>query len=152
MNDSNSPAPPTIGSTAPPADQPIHARFIRTIIAAALFAAALGAYLTSRLITFPEPLPDFFLALTAAMAVHLLDRLWLFRDTVETLDKLRRQIVSNVASDAKGLIDQLDAHTTKALDEILTSIQKSIKSLEAMKYTGLLRVYANREEATDDIY
>jgi hypothetical protein len=152
MNDSNSPAPPTIDSIAPPADQPIHARFTRTIIAATLFAAALGAYLTSRLVTFPEPLPEFFLALTAAMAVHLLDRLWLFRDTVETLDKLRRQIVSNVASDAKGLIDQLDAHTTEALDKILISIQKSIKSLEAMKYTGLLRVYANREEATDDIY
>jgi hypothetical protein len=151
MNDSNSSAPPNTGSVASQETQSIHGRFTRTIIAAILFAAALGAYLTSRLITFPEPLPEFFLALTAAMAVHLLDRLWLFRDTVESLDQLRKQIVYNVASDAKQLIGQLDAHTTEALDKILISIQKSIKSLEAMKYTGLLRVYANREEATDDI-
>src|ERR1700687_5131378 len=107
----------------------VRQRLRRTIIATVLFVAALLAYLLSHFIPkIPEPLPDFFLALTAAMAVHLLDRLLLFRDTVESLDHLRRQIVGNVAKDTKALIGQLDEHTKDAMEEILASIQKSIES------------------------
>src|SRR5438445_152290 len=155
MTDGDSSSESTSRSAASPephSPQSIRQRLRRTIIAAILFVVALAAYLTSRFIPkIPEPLPEFFLALTAAMAVHLLDRLWLFRDTVESLDQLRRQIVGNVASETGILIHQLDEHTKHALKEILASIQKSIKSLEAMSRSGILRVYANREEASEDI-
>jgi hypothetical protein len=151
MSNGDNPSTPTKDSVSSPKIQSIRPRFIRTIIAAVLFATALGAYVISRLVTFPEPLPDFFLALTAAMAVHLLDRLWLFRDTVETLDQLRTQIVGNVASDTEHLIGQLDTRTSDALNKILASIQKSIRSLDAMTSSGIDRIYASREEASDDI-
>ncbi len=127
-------------------------RMRRTIIAASLFVIALAAYVLSHFIpSIPLPISEFFLALTAAMAVHLLDRLWLFRDTVESLDHMRRQIVRNVATETGELIDKLDEHTKEAMRDILASIQKSIKSLDAMTRSGILRLYRDREEASDDI-
>ncbi len=117
----------------------------RTIVAAALFLGALIVYVLSRVVPkVPEPLPDLLLALTAAMAIHLLDRIWLYKDTSEALDQLREEIVGNVARETRALIGQLDEH-------ILDSIQKSIKSLEAMARRGLLQVYADRRDAADDI-
>jgi len=140
----------TAGGSSYPIE--VHQRVRRTVVAAVLFVIALGAHLVSRFTpAIPEPLPEFFLALTAAMAVHLLDRLWLFRDTAESMDQLRGQIVGNVAKETAGLIDLLNEHTKEAMKEILASIQKSIKSLEAMTRTGMLRIYANREEASEDI-
>jgi hypothetical protein len=117
-----------------------------------LFVVALVGHLVSGIIpSIPQPLPEFFLALTAAMAVHLLDRLWLFKDTVESFDHLRKQIVGNVATEASVLKNQLDQHTKDAMKEILISIQKSIRSLEAMTKSGMLQIYSNREEASEDM-
>ena len=121
--------------------QHLQDRLKRTATAAALFVFALVAYFVSRFIpAIPDPIQEFFLALTAAMSVHLLDRLWLYRDTAESFDKLQRRIVQNV-----------DDHTKRKLDEIHTALQKSVRSLEAMSKTGLVRLYGSREEASDDI-
>lgn len=120
---------------------PIHAHLRRTLIAACLFALALLAYFTAHFISFPTPLPEIALASTAAMAVHLLDRLWLFRDTAESFDQLREQIIGNIS-----------ANTTAALARIQNSIQKSTKSLEAMQQSELSRVYSDRSEASQDIF
>jgi hypothetical protein len=131
-----------------------HQRFNRTIIAAVLFVTALAAYVISGFIPqnlIPPALKEFFLALTAAMAVHLLDRLWLYRDTLDSLEQLRKQIVGNVASETGALIGQLDARTKQALKEILDSVRTSMKSLEAMGQSGIVQLYANREEASADI-
>lgn len=124
----------------------------RTVVAASLFVIVLGAYVVSRFVpSIPASINEFFLALTAAMAVHLLDRLWLFRDTTEMMEELKTQIVHNVAAETSKLIDQLDIHTKRALKGISGSIQKSIRSLDAMSSSGLLRVYADRAEAAADI-
>jgi len=124
----------------------------RTSVAAALFVIALVLFVASRYVPkVPENLNEFFLALTAAMAVHLLDRLWLFKDTQQSLDGLRQQIVDHVAKDTKKLTDELGEHTRKALDGIRTAIEQSIKSLEAMNRSGILRLYATREDAGGDI-
>ncbi len=99
-------------------------RYRRTIIAAILFLSAMLAFLVTR--TEQKPLEtEFMVALTAAMAVHLLDRLWLHTEAEETFDELQKNIV----------------------DKVGIKTQESIKTLTAMKRTGLQEVYANREEA-----
>ena len=114
------------GSTGPISDF-LH-RHRRTIIAAALFILVLIVYVMNRADAKP-PVLEFLVALTAALTMHLLDRLWLSVEAQETYDKLRQQIVANVA----------------------TETQKSIKTIAAMNRSGVRRVYANREEAELDI-
>jgi 5-methylcytosine-specific restriction enzyme subunit McrC len=126
----------------PDSHSAISQRVRRTIIAAILFVMALAVYLGTQFFPrIPDPLPEFFLALTAAMAVHLLDRLWLFRDTAESLDQLRNQIVANVATETGGLIGQLDERTKQAMNDIRNGIQHLIKR-------GLDRAYISE---TSDI-
>jgi hypothetical protein len=100
----------------------------RTIIAAAMVFAGMLVYLLNRARK-DDPVPEFLLALTAAMAVHLLDRLWLHKEAEESFDQLQKQIVDNVARET----------------------QKSIQTLAAMNRSGVLRVYANRDQAASDI-
>jgi hypothetical protein len=123
--------------------------FKRTLIAAALFVTALAAYVVSRFIpSLPNPVHEFFLAFTAAMAVHLLDRLWLFRDTQESLNDLKGEIVERGAAETKALVAALDKGTKEALEGILGSIQNSINSLAAMAESGILRLFRGRGEAS----
>lgn len=72
-------------------------------------------------------------------------------DTQKMLDRLRHNVVMNVKQETQHLINQLDEHTKQALDGILSSIHKSIKSLEALNRSGVLDVYASREDAAPDI-
>lgn len=103
------------------------------MIAAVLFGTPLLVYLFLPLIApMPEPIGHVLLTLTAVMAVHLLDRLWLFRDTQRSLKHL-----------TDGIRDDIRKQTA--------SLVHSSSSLEAMRRSGIVRVYSSRSAAVDDI-
>jgi len=107
--------------------------FRRTVVAAALFATPLLMYLILPLIApMSDPVKHVLLTLTAVMAVHLLDRLWLFRDTARFLRRL-----------TDGIRDDIRKQTA--------SLVHSSSSLEAMRRSGIVRVYSSRSAAADDI-
>jgi hypothetical protein len=101
--------------------------------------------------TWPEPIKELFLALTAAMAVHLLDRSWLFKDTSEALDEVNDTLVSNLSKDTQKQMKILDDHIKVTLDDILLSIQQNITSLQAMSRAGVIQLYESRDAAATDI-
>jgi hypothetical protein len=109
-------------------------------------------YITSRYIhDVPSSVSEFFLALTAAMSVHLLDRLWLFHDTEESFNRMESTIVRNVLDETRNVVHQLEEHTEEALRGILTSIRQSVTSLDAMTRSGIAQLYQTRESAAIDI-
>lgn len=107
--------------------------FERTRVAAALFTLPLLLYLILPLIiNVPEAIGHVLLTLTAATAVHLLDRIWLFKDTLESLKRLTSPLAEHVASQTHALT-------------------AASASLDAMSRSGIVRLYASREEASNDI-
>src|SRR4051812_34076545 len=107
--------------------------FERTWIAAALFAAPLALYLIlPLLVSVPETIGHVLLTLTAATAVHLADRIWLFKDTLESLKRLTSPLAANVAQQTHALT-------------------AASASLDAMSRSGIIRLYSSREEAAYDI-
>jgi len=105
----------------------------RTLKAAALFAVPLSLYfILPAIFEVSEPIRHVLLTLTAVMAVHLLDRLWLLRDTLERLEQLTSPLAENVAQQSRALT-------------------AASSSLDAMSRSGIARLYPSREEASGDI-
>lgn len=81
-------------------------------------------------------MPDFvqhiLLTISAVMGIHLLDRLFLFRDIEGYLFKLVRDVREDITSQNRSLI-------------------ASSKSLEAMNRSGIVQIYPSRVEAATDI-
>ena len=147
----NTPDAPTVDAQPLPALS-FWSRTRRTLTAAALLLLAVTGYVASKYVpNVPLPLSEFFLAVTAAMSVHLLDRLWLFHDTEQSLGRVESTIIRNVSDETGSMIRQLDEHTEQALRQILISIRQGVKSMEAMNRSGVSRIYETREEAASDI-
>lgn len=111
----------------------IFSRFKRHWLSAVLFLIPLFLYLVGALILhLPELYQHVMLTLTAVMGIHVLDRLYLIRDTEEALDGL----VRNIRNDISGQTSSL------------TSMSKS---LEAMDRSGIMQIYPSRRESSLDI-
>lgn len=123
----------------------------RTLIAASLLIVAIVVYTVSKYLTWPPHIQEFLLALTAAMAVHLVDRIWLFRDTEYSLRAVRSAIINNAIRQTQLLINRLGRNTDSALDRILGSIREGMSSLDAMHKSGVVQIYPNRAAAATDI-
>jgi hypothetical protein len=104
-----------------------------TWIAGVLFLLPLCAYLIVPFFThLPEPIAHFLLTLTAVMGVHLLDRWYLFRDTVESLSEIKIDLKAEIQAQNAALL-------------------AASASLEAMSRANIVRVYHNRSSASADI-
>lgn len=113
-------------------DREISTSFIRRHYRTALAATLLLGATIVFLVTHGQqkvPAMEISIALMAATVIHLMDRLWLHREAEESSANMQRAIVDNVNNET----------------------QKSIQTLEAMKRSGMLQVYADREQAATHI-
>jgi hypothetical protein len=108
-------------------------RFKRHLLSAMLFLIPLSLYLVGTLILhFHELFQHIMLTLTAVMGIHVLDRLFLLKDTEEALGSLIRHIRRDISAQTGSLIS-------------------TSKSLEAMDRCGIVQTYPSRTEAAQDI-
>jgi hypothetical protein len=134
--------------------------FKRIRVAILLFLIPFSLYVTLILIgKIPEVLMHILLTFTVVTAVHLLDRWVLFKDTAESLDKLKEGIKFHVARQMQSMVQASSLITKTSLDEIeakiaeqTASLVESSASLSAMTHRGIVRLYADRNEACNDIY
>jgi hypothetical protein len=108
-------------------------RFRRHWISAVLFLVPLVLYLVGTLwFHLPELYQHVLLTITAVMGIHVLDRLFLIKDTEEALGSLVR-----------GIQDDVSVQTA--------SLLSASTSLEALDACGIVQVYPSRVEAAEDI-
>lgn len=108
-------------------------RFKRHWLSGVLFLIPLIFYLVGVLILhLPELYQHIMLTLTAVMGIHVLDRLFLIKDTEEALDRLSQDIRRDISIQTESLTD-------------------TSKSLEAMARSGIIQIYPSRIEAAKDI-
>lgn len=101
--------------------------------ATAAFLIPFSLYLfTPLVVKTPEVVSHVLLTLTAVMAIHLIDRLFLHRDVVDALGLL----ISNVRND---------------ISRMTTSLTASSASLDAMSSSGMVRMYSSRADAAGDM-
>jgi hypothetical protein len=108
-------------------------RFRRHWISAVLFLVPLVIYVVGTLrFHLPELYQHILLTITAVMGIHVLDRLFLIKDTEEALDSLVRGIRNDVSVQTASLLS-------------------ASKSLEALDACGIVEVFPSRVDAADDI-
>jgi hypothetical protein len=111
----------------------IFSRFKRHWLSAILFLIPLFMYLIGALVLhLPELYQHVMLTLTAVMGIHVLDRLFLIRDTEEALNGLVQDIRSDISTQTK-------------------SLTRGSTSLQAMDRSGIMQIYASRRESALDI-
>jgi hypothetical protein len=114
------------------------------------------AVLTHLVPALPGWVTELFLAMLSAVTVHLIDRLWLFRDTEESLQNLKADIQSAVSDRMGELNRESTALTRNSLELIETGIERTIasqtRSLDAMTRSGIVRLYPSRAEAAEDLH
>lgn len=104
-------------------------RLRRHWLSAVGFLVPLAFYLLGALVLhIPELYQHVLLTLTAVMGIHILDRLFLIKDTEEALDRLVSDIQLNIKDQTTSLIS-------------------SSKTLEAMDRCGVVQSYPSRVEA-----
>jgi len=94
----------------------------------------------------PELVQHLVLTISAVMGIHLLDRIYLLKDTQEALGNL----IGNVRSDITSQTNSLGAIRHDISDQT-NSLIKTSKSLEAMDRCGIVQVYPGRAAAADDM-
>ncbi len=81
----------------------------RTWVVTILFVVALALYFLLPLLpTIPESIKHLSLTLTAVMAVHLLDRLWLFRDYFEYMVEIKKGVELEIRNQTSPLLQRID--------------------------------------------
>jgi len=132
----------------------------RTVVAAALFLSLIVLYGLAKAVTgMPAIAQDVILGLVAAMGMHLLDRVWLHRDTEEQFKDIRGEIILGVIPLAERMektvqetANNIEADIKNELQKAIEDIPRGAKSLESMRKTGASQLYANRQEAANDIF
>jgi len=103
----------------------------------------------------PEIVIHILLTFSVVTAVHLLDRFVLYKDTAESLDKLKEGIESHIEGQIQSLVESTNALTKNSLTEIKQGIQSDIAkqtaSLEAMASSGIARIFSTRAETCKDM-
>lgn len=103
----------------------------------------------------PELVIHILLTFSVVTAVHLLDRLVLYKDTAESLNDLKGGIESHIEGQIQSLVQSTNLLTKNSLNEIKEGIQSDIAkqtaSLEAMASSGIGRVFSTRAEACKDM-
>ena len=103
----------------------------------------------------PELVIHILLTFSVVTAVHLLDRLVLYKDTAESLNELKGGIESNIKGQIQSLAESTGKLTKNTLNEIKEGIQSDIAkqtaSLEAMASSGIGRLFSTRAEACKDM-
>src|SRR5216683_962168 len=161
---------------APGSQPPVESSFSRLKAALALFAAVLTfSVLAHTIKEVPNWLTELSLSLLAAVTVHLIDRLWLFKDVQKSfnklfeasiaqqtkaidssLDSVRQDVRSAVTDRVAELATKSTMLTHESLEKIERGIEGTIarqmKSLDAMTRSGIQRIYPSRTEAAEDLY
>jgi len=108
-------------------------RFRRHWLASVLFMVPLAIYLIGAIyLHIPELYQHILLTVTAVMGIHLLDRLFLVKDTQTALDRLTRGIQRDIFEQTKSLLS-------------------TSKSLGAMDQCGIVQIYPSRVDAAADL-
>lgn len=108
-------------------------RFRRHWLAFVLFMVPLAVYLIGTIfLHIPELYQHILLTVTAVMGIHLLDRLFLIRDTQAALERLMGDIQHDISDQTRSLLS-------------------TSKSLGAMDQCGIVQIYPSRVEAAADI-
>lgn len=109
-------------------------RLKRHWFSAVLFLIPLAIYLAGLLwFKVQELYQHIMLTITAVMGIHVLDRLFLVKDTEEVLTSLVEDVRQDIANQTNSLL-------------------KNSKSLEAMNNCDIVQLYTSRSEAAKDIY
>jgi hypothetical protein len=114
-------------------DSGVLLRFRRHWLSAVLFLIPLVLYLAGALLLhLSELYQHILLTITAVMGIHLLDRLFLIKDTEDALNSLVGDVRHDIAVQTESLL-------------------KTSRSLEAIDRCGIVQVYPTRVEAARDI-
>ena len=137
--------------------------FERTWRASVLVLVALTVSILVRVVPrFPAWVVELSLSVLAAVTVHLLDRLVLYRDTEEELDNALANLKKDIESTTDELVTKSTALTTSSLDKIERGVAATIagqtdslvaqtRSLAAMTGSGIVQIYPSRKDAAEDI-
>jgi hypothetical protein len=108
-------------------------RFRRHWLSAVLFLIPVSLYFLAALVwKLSDIYQHILLTLTAVMGIHVLDRLFLIRDTEEALGNLVNGIRTDISKQT-------------------SSLRSSSDSLDAMLRCGIIQIYPSRERASKDI-
>lgn len=107
-------------------------RLQRHWISAVLFLIPLGLSLLGSIWHLPETIQHVLLTLSAVMGIHVLDRLFLVKDTEGSLEKLTAGIRHDITEQTESLLSMS-------------------KSLEVMDHCGIVQLYPSRADAANDI-
>lgn len=144
------------------------------ITAGALTALIIVFGVSTWLPAVPPLAKELILGLIAAVTMHLLDRIWLHRDTKEEYNHVanrieaeivnqfrtaRKHIVQNVltvTSNAEiqfeNVVEKIASDVKVQLNDAINAIPTGAKSLEAMRRAGAGQLYSSRHEASVDIF
>jgi hypothetical protein len=93
----------------------------RAGFAALVFAVTIAAYLLGKSISNTSSIiNDVFLGLAAAMGVHLLDRIWLHKDTETAFEQLQTSIIKNASDTSLGTARRSWTRRWRALPKAFT--------------------------------
>ena len=114
----------------------------RTSRAIVLFAIALAISIAVHLLpALPSWTIDLSLSVLAAVTVHLLDRLVLYKDTEERLD----EALHKLKGDIEFTVDETIAKQT-------ASLTAQTSSLAAMMESGIVQIYPSRADAAPHLF
>lgn len=102
-------------------------------ISASFFICVFGGYLIGAIyLHISEIVQHILLTLTAVLGIHMLDRLFLYKDAQETLNKLVDNVKKDISRQTESMLDMS-------------------KSLDSMEKCGIVKVYTSRIDAAEDI-
>ncbi|MGO9678359.1 MAG: hypothetical protein ACLPW4_14020 [Candidatus Sulfotelmatobacter sp.] len=150
--------------------------FTRIKTTSYLFVAALVfSVLAHAIKQIPGWVSELSLSLLAAITVHLIDRLFVYRELEDSLNNIIEATTARQASSLDASLEglkqdfqlavaertaDLAAKTTALTNQSLEKIERGIEgtiarqmgSLDAMARSGIERIYPGRREAGDDLY
>jgi hypothetical protein len=116
-----------------PTESTFLVRFKRQWLSALLFLIPLALTVANAMFLYlPEIVQHIALTITAVMGIHLLDRLFLFKDTEQAFERLIQVVRSDIARQSS------------------LSVSAS-HSLQAMQTCGISQIYSSRKDAANDI-
>jgi hypothetical protein len=116
--------------------------FTRTSRAVLLFAIVLAVSIAVQLLpALPKWAIELSLSAVAAVSVHLLDRLVLYKDTADYLGRSLNRVKEDIETAVKHII----ATQTASLADQTTSLAAMIRS-------GIVKIYPSRADAARDLY
>lgn len=137
--------------------------FQRTRRATSLLVAALAVSILVRVVPrVPGWVLELSLSVLAAVTVHLLDRLVLYRDTEEELEHALGKLKQDIELTVDELAERSNALTTSSLERIESGVAATIDnqtrslvaettSLDAMTKSGIVQIYPSRAHAAGDL-